>query len=197
MKTKSFKKNSSFTGYRMIGENKSSFENNSSESNTTNDMLDILGTESSVHSRKHENNAHVPQTRMQQLFGAPSQFIQPQTMQPQMMQPQLSEQFSDQMMQQQMMQPQQMVPQQMAPQQMVPQQMVPQQMMPQQMMGNQMMQPPQMSDIDPTMINTLAPINNNNNMQMQMASQFGNMASNGDMVNSLRNISQLNNMQMI
>ncbi len=159
IKNKNSKKNYSFTGHRIIGENKSSYVNSntaseSSEGNTTEEMMKILESE-----------------------------VKPRNM----------NQMGSNMAMNQMMMPG-MGMNQMAPNMAMNQMMMPGMGM--NMMGAQ----PKMEDIDPLMVNTLAPISNASmNMDtntlmtpMQMANNMGSLAN----LSKLSNVSSYGNNMM-
>jgi hypothetical protein len=167
--SKNSKKNYSFTGHRIIGENKSSYVNSntaseSSESNTTEEMMRILESE-------------VKPRNMNQMGMNMNQMAPNMNQMNQMMMPGMGMNMN-----------------QMAPNMAMNQMMMPGMGM--NMMGAQ----PKMEDIDPLMVNTLAPISNASmNMDanslmtpMQMANNMGSLAN----LSKLSNVGSYGNNMM-
>ena len=160
-KNKSSKKNYSFKGHRVIGESKSKYMTESSEGDTTDMMKDILNTDGNT-----EHNPMMGQQLMNNIMPAvqPNMMNQMNMMHNSMMQPNMM-----QHMMQPMMQPGMMMNQ-----------------MP--MMGKNNLNMD--GDIDPVMVNTLAPINSN---QMNGFSEmdFNNLKSSSQMAQGLKSIANL------
>ena len=150
-KNKSSKKNYSFTGHRIIGENKAKHLNES-DSNTTDDMLKVLESEQSFNHNMMAQPVPGPQNPMMNQMQQMQQMQMMNSMGPQV--PQMNPLMMNQM-------------------------------------GPNINQFMGAADVDPLMVNTLAPVNN-------MKNDFG-FDPNGLMNSSqmVQNISGLNNLAQL
>lgn len=152
-KNKTSKKNYSFTGHRVIGENKSKHLSENSDGDTTDMMKNILDSDTNVNHNSIGSvlGASMNNSMMNQGFN--NQMVpvdQPFMMQPNMMQPN--------------------------------------------MMGQQNNKLNFMGDVDPYMVNTLAPINPNH---MNGLPGMENLMSSSQMAQGLKSIANLNKLENI